>query len=146
MLTTAFGVNPECRCDHAPLRIRPLRHDPAIRTPAQILRRGESLSVPGKTFVRALVCSGCGARRKVLRLESRLSTRQRTCARCGKVMLAPGFDQLDRLDAATPDLDAAWLHRPLASLGVAAGEVLRISSRKNDRYLAVHNQQENRHA
>jgi len=137
LFVTAIGVNRQCRCEHDPWRIVGLRQSPARLTLGQALRQGQALSVPGKTFARALVCSACGARRELLRLERRLTRRQLTCSRCGAAMVAPGFDQLDRLDAAWPGPSSPWLRRPLAALGIVEGDVLRLSTSQGDRHLQV---------
>jgi molybdopterin/thiamine biosynthesis adenylyltransferase len=135
--TTEIALNGQCRCDHDPWRIASLKQSPARFTLGEALRLGQALSVPGKAFIGALVCRDCGARRKTLRLAGRLTRRQLTCARCGAGMVAPGFDQLGRLDLASLGNDSKWLGSPLARLGIVEGDIVRIHAAKGDRHYEI---------
>jgi molybdopterin/thiamine biosynthesis adenylyltransferase len=137
LFVTAIGPNRHCRCDHVPWRLTTLKPSPERFTLGEALRLGQTLSVPGKTFVRALVCRDCGARRKLLRLEGRFSRRQLTCSRCDASMIAPGFDQLDRLDVNSLDAESPWLRRPLAALGIVEGDILSLGTTKGERHFEV---------
>jgi molybdopterin/thiamine biosynthesis adenylyltransferase len=137
LYVTAIDRNRQCRCDHAPWLIAAARHSPAKLSAGMLLKRGQAISVPGKTFISALVCRECGARRKVLRLLGRLAARQLSCSRCGAGMVAPGFDQLDRLDVASLGADSPWLTCPLTRLGIVAGDILYLHARKGGRHLEM---------
>lgn len=137
MFATTIGRGRECRCDHDPWQIIPFTKNPSSITLQEMIRRGRRMSVPGKTFIRALVCQGCGARRKLLRLEGRLTARHLACSRCGTGMVAPGFDQLEWLDSGSFGAKLPELRRPLAALGLVAGDILRLRSDAGDRHLQI---------
>ena len=60
LIVTDVGINPHCLCDHEAWHITPLRQSPERYTLGQALRQGRALSLPGKAFIRTLVCTGCG--------------------------------------------------------------------------------------
>lgn len=137
MFATTIGRNRECRCDHEPWHIVPFAKEPSRITLRDMIGRDEWLSVPGKTFIRALVCRKCGTRRKLLRLEGRLTPRHVTCSRCGAGMVAPGFDQLDSLGVDSLGADSPQLNRPLSALGIADGDVIRVHGAGGDRHFQI---------
>lgn len=133
---TSLRVNPNCRCDHQGWRIKPLCVSPADFTLGEALqlvrrkiRAETALRVVGKTFVTAVACRHCGViRRKMLRLEGRLTDAQRRCRRCAGELTPVGFEQLDQLDAAElgSRAGADWASRSLASMGLNDRDVFQL--------------------
>jgi molybdopterin/thiamine biosynthesis adenylyltransferase len=129
---TRLTRNPECRFDH---EVWSISHG-QIRSPAvavaealgldsarQTERSAKALWVEGKAFVRETACLRCGYRHKTFRLQGRLRRADHRCAECGGRMVAAGFEMIDRLDDTLP---GGALGRSLASLGLRAGDVVRV--------------------
>lgn len=117
---TAFRRNRDCRFDHNTWRIEELACRPNEFTVRQALELGESIWLEGKPFLRTQTCPACGHARSLLRLGCSLRPAEWACPKCGRHMIATGFDLLERLDATLP---AAMLSRPLRAVGLRAGDV-----------------------
>ena len=129
---TSFRRNPNCRFSgHDVWNIQRLSCSLKEFTLDQALKLGPAsvggsvgLSLEGKPFVRRLACTGCGAARSLLRLECSLRDTDRTCAKCGRRMVAGGFDFLERLSRAY--VSRRELGRSLKRLGLRQGDVFTI--------------------
>ena len=129
---TAFRRNPNCRFSrHEVWDIRRLECSVKDLTLAQALglvhAAGTSggLRIEGKPFVTRMTCPDCGATRSLLRLACALRNARTRCAKCGRRMIATGFDALERLNANVVPKSA--LSRSLRSLGLRPGEVFSVS-------------------
>ncbi len=95
-----------------------------------------SLQVVGQPFVNRLTCRRCGNKRSLLRLRVSLRAASYKCSRCGSTMVAGGFDTIDRLELSA--LPQRTLGRPLKSIGVRRGDILRISAPDDEtRYVEI---------
>ena len=131
---TSFRRNPNCRFpDHSVWEIQTLDRSPKSLSLEQALKLGSdgvnngasvSFRAEGKPFVKRLVCSNCGYARSMLRLECSLTEAQTTCRRCGRRMVAAGFDLVERLQASA---HREVLSRSLGSLGLRPGEIFSVS-------------------
>lgn len=137
---TAFRRNPHCRFSgHDVWHIQRLACSARDITLAQafelepmgICNNGpHALRIEGKPFVKRLTCPSCGATRSLLRLECSLQNGQTKCGKCGRRMIASGFDLLERLDAASVHRNT--LSRSLRSLGLRPAEVFSVSGAKGE--------------
>jgi molybdopterin/thiamine biosynthesis adenylyltransferase len=135
---TSFRRNPMCRFgDHEVWSIEKLRCSLEQISIEQVLKLGPmtgngsvSLRLEGKPFVRRLTCPSCGATQPMLRLECSLRDREKTCARCGKRMIATGFDLLERLNVGS--VTQADLMRSLRSLGLRPGDVFSVGDDRRE--------------
>jgi molybdopterin/thiamine biosynthesis adenylyltransferase len=118
---TAFRRNPACRFDHACWAIGRLPCDTGGMTLAGLIGGAGAVRVAGQRFVRALSCPGCGARRERFCLERSLGSRFRGCKRCGRQMVAAGFDIAGELSG---DLPPEVLSLTLAAAGLRYGDVI----------------------
>lgn len=127
---TAIRRNPNCRfANHEVWGIETLNHSPGQLTLDQALKlapekngkRPVAIALEGKPFVKRLTCAACGKARTLLRIESSLTERQRTCRECGGRMLAAGFDLVDRLSG--DFVSREDLSRSLGSYGFRPGDV-----------------------
>jgi|GEM_PF-623503 len=86
------------------------------------------LEVIGQPFVTSLTCEKCGTRRPFLKLKASLQRGRRVqstkCTKCGREMVATGFDTVDELDV--DSLSPRTLSLSLNSIGVRRGDVLRV--------------------
>ena len=132
---TTFRRNPCCRfSSHAVWNIHRLNRSVKDLTLAQALElatvvggrnnSSPALRIEGKPFVKRLTCPGCGAARSLLRLECSLRKGQTKCAKCGRRMIAAGFDVLERLN--TSAVSENVLGRTLGSLGLRSGDVFSV--------------------
>jgi molybdopterin/thiamine biosynthesis adenylyltransferase len=132
-LVTSRRHDPNCRCPHDAWDIRAIDASPEEISLGEALELGPrgggdgapGLAVERKPFVRAMHCPTCGWRRELIRLEGRLTGRQRSCAKCGDPMTVVGFESLDRLSADV--LPPSALTRPLSRLGFLPGDIFSVA-------------------
>ncbi|HLF84580.1 MAG TPA: ThiF family adenylyltransferase [Blastocatellia bacterium] len=144
---TAFRRNPNCRFSgHDVWHIR--RLDCSVKdltlaqalelVPARISKNGPpALRIEGKPFVKRLACTNCGAVRSLLRLECSLRNNQTRCGKCGRRMIATGFDVLERLSASVVSRNV--LGRSLGSLGLRSGEVFSVGDDEGELHYELGN-------
>lgn len=84
----------------------------------------KSFQVPDSPFVSRLICDGCDHAEERWRLRVSLDVFSLACPRCTKPRAVRGFDLADRLMGG--DLPSEALTRPLADLGLRAGDVFGI--------------------
>ena len=143
---TAFRRNPCCRfSSHAVWNIHRLNRSVKDLTLAQALElatvvgvsnnRSHVLRIEGKPFVKRLTCPSCGAARSLLRLECSLREGQTKCAKCGRRMIATGFDLLERLNTSAVSGDV--LGRTLGSLGLRPGDVFSVGDGENELHYEI---------
>lgn len=139
---TSFRYNSTtCRFNHAIWKISSLRRTPQEFSIGAFLKLAHqsngsaSLAFGGQPLVKRLRCPGCGFRRQVFRLQSRLRRADRSCERCGREMLSAGFHMKTRLSRA--DLGPGDADRSLASLGLRAGDVISLSSEADERFFEL---------
>ena len=142
---TSFRRNPNCRFSgHEIWDIRSLESSVEVLTLAEALallhqeagvNSSTALRIEGKTFVTRLTCPGCAATRSLLRLECSLRRSQTGCVNCGRLMIAPGFDALERLSADVVPRSA--LSRSLSSLGLRRGEVFSVSGDQGEIHFEI---------
>ena len=138
---SALPLNPSCRCDHRRWEILPLHVNPSGTSLGRffdLVRKEHGadprcLGIYGKVFILGLTCPLCGARRRVARLQHRLSARQRTCPRCGsktgRTMIAGGDEVVERLGGETQqDLRG----RSLSSLGFRPYDIVTVWSQNRE--------------
>jgi molybdopterin/thiamine biosynthesis adenylyltransferase len=139
---TTFRRNPRCRFDHEVWSIEKVGCRPEELTLLQAFELGRrnggedgplALRVEGKTFIRKLTCPGCGQTKSLLRLDGRLSPRERTC-QCGQQMMASGFDMVERLDTGLP---RQVLTRSLRSLGFRPGDVFTVGGPSGEAHCEI---------
>jgi hypothetical protein len=131
---TTFRRNPNCRFNH---EIWNLSKQQAVSLSLSVFD-ALKLAGPGKArlafagmqVARQLACPGCGFTRRILRLESRIAPRAKTCPRCGRGLLVPGFHSLAEFDAS--ELDRAITARSLASLGMREGDIITVNDGANE--------------
>jgi molybdopterin/thiamine biosynthesis adenylyltransferase len=130
---TAFRRNHACRFgDHAPWTLIDLPSAPsklsprdlADRLPGSPGPRDCAFSIEGRSFARALTCSGCGRRRAVWRLVNLRPGGDGPCRSCGGRIVVTGVDRLDLMEGS--ELPARELDRPLGALGVRPGDIVRV--------------------
>jgi molybdopterin/thiamine biosynthesis adenylyltransferase len=137
LVVTRFLRRSECRrADHAPWSTAPLGGPRAV-TLAGLAARGAvkaSIALEGRSFRRRAVCASCGGVRESLAVHDPSRAPGR-CRRCGGTLAVGGFDLEERLelDSVAPR-DRA---RTLASLGIRAGDVLRIEREGETRRFEV---------
>jgi molybdopterin/thiamine biosynthesis adenylyltransferase len=146
---TAFRRNPCCRFSgHAVWNIQRLNRSVKDLTLAQALELApvgvskngsHALRIEGKPFVKRLTCPSCGAARSLLRLECSLRDGQTKCAKCGRRMLATGFDLVERLN--TSAVSRNVLGRTLGSLGVRAGDVFSVGDGEGELHYEIGREQ-----
>ena len=78
------------RSRHVAHRAVALRH--ARTRIADLLALAETVRVPGRRFVRRLVCPACCREKRLFRLDASLDAAVRACGACRRPMAAPGFD------------------------------------------------------
>ena len=140
-VVTSYQRNPACRiATHTP---RPVESPSATTS----LTLGEAfglahfrlgtvrLRVEGKAFARALTCSRCGARSKVLQLVTDITDVHRRCRRCGSAMSGTGFDTVESI--ALAELTSRTLDRKLAALGLRAGDIVTILDQERERHFVL---------
>jgi len=143
---TAFRRNPCCRFSgHAIWNIHRLNRSVKDVTLAQALelapavgvskKGSHALRIEGKPFVKRLTCPSCGATRSLLRLECSLHDAQTTCAKCGRRMIAKGFDLFERLN--TSAVSRNVLGRTLGSLGLRSGDVFSIGDGEGELHYEI---------
>jgi len=124
----------DCRFDHEVWKFEELGLHPkaitvgdALELGTELLAPGESarLGVEGTAFVAKLSCLNCGKTRNLLRLQNRLTPRERTCT-CGGSMIAAAFDRSEYIDEKR--LGHKALGRSLASIGFRAGDIFTVAS------------------
>jgi molybdopterin/thiamine biosynthesis adenylyltransferase len=115
LLVTTGRRNPSCLFDHRTWVIEPWYCRPDTTTVAAALSALGSLHVEGHSFVRQLVCPGCGDLLNSLRLNRPLAR----CSACDRRMVSPGFSSLELLDS-----ELAGEHRnlTLAQIGFRVGD------------------------
>jgi molybdopterin/thiamine biosynthesis adenylyltransferase len=123
---TAFRRNPRCRFDHATWSVEPLRCDLRGMRLADLTATAGGFCVPGRRFIRRLVCPACRGERRLFCLEGSLDERRLRCGSCGRAMAAPGFDAADSIDGGLP---AETLGLTLELAGVRYGEVVEAGGR-----------------
>ena len=125
-----FRRNPDCRFDHRDWQVARMPVALAECTLADLFSalagdREASIALEGHRFVEQLHCAGCGARRALgLRLALRISADQQVCC-CGGRLMVSGYSSREALSRA--DLTTADLDRPLAALGLLAGDVISVT-------------------
>ena len=145
---TALRRNPRCRRsgDHGEWRIARLDRGPAELTLGQVLELGKAagagagagdgasstLALAGRRLARKSSCMGCG---RVSRRLHAAATAARRCRRCGENLVAAGFDLADVVAAG--ELARRDLRRPLAALGVRAGDVLTVGGPGGEVHLEI---------
>lgn len=117
LVVTQCRRNPQCLFDHRTWHIEPWRCRLDSTTLGDTLRALGSVQVEGHHFVSALVCPVCGRREDALRLNRPLAH----CAGCGRRMVTPRFDTLDRLDSRLP---AAHRDLTMKQAGLHADDVI----------------------
>ena len=142
---TAFRRNPNCRFSgHEVWDIRSLESSVEDLTLAEALclshqgsgvNGSDTLRIEGKSFVTRLTCPGCGKTRSLLRLGCSLRRSHTRCAECGRAMITPGFDALERLSADVVPRSA--LSRSLRSLGLRRGEVFSVSGDQGESHFEI---------
>lgn len=141
---TTFRRNPQCRfAGHEIWRIQKLARAVNEITLAEALGLAcgdecnnacGQLRIEGKSFVTRLSCPSCGAKRSLLRLECSLRNKQTKC-RCGRTMIAAGFDALERLSEGVIPENA--LGRTLRSVGLRSGEVFSVTGVRGEFHFEV---------
>jgi hypothetical protein len=146
IFVTGYQRNPECRFDdHGVWSIERLTRGPRELTVGDALQLGSDgagehasgLRVVGSRFVRRLTCRSCGITKPLLYLEASLRIETLNCPSCGEAetMTASGFDKVESLiPSAMPDLS---LGRPLACLGLRAGDVISVGGPDNENHLEI---------
>ena len=131
---TEIARRADCRFDHEVWKIEKLGLHPkaitvsdALELNAECRLFGESarLGVEGTGFVTKLSCLNCGKSRNLLRLQNRLTPRERACT-CGRPMMAAAFDRSEYIDEKRVGRKA--LGRSLASIGFRAGDIFTLAS------------------
>jgi molybdopterin/thiamine biosynthesis adenylyltransferase len=131
--------NPRCRFDHQIWNIASAPRVWRSMTIGQILKLEGStdggkgtaaMTVDGKAFVRALVCTQCGTVKRTLRLEGRLWPSECRCAACGGERAPVGFEMVAQLDCKA--LGMKLLSRSLRAVGIKTGDVITITSRSDE--------------
>src|SRR6185437_8820103 len=79
---TSFRRNRSCRFDHATWGIEPLDRDPRSTRLADLLELAETVRVPGRHFVRRLVCTTCHRQRRLFYLDGSITAAVRRCKAC----------------------------------------------------------------
>jgi molybdopterin/thiamine biosynthesis adenylyltransferase len=129
LFLTRLVRNPKCRFDHRRWSIQRVAcrpEDITIRQALELPRGAKSpvLRVPGKVFVKRFTCPGCRKVKSGLHLRHPLRLKERICSRCGKKMVASGFDMTDELDLS--QLPRATINVRLRALGFRARDVFTI--------------------
>jgi hypothetical protein len=142
---TAFRRNPCCRFSgHVVWNIHRLNRSVKDLTLAQALELApvgaskngsHALRIEDKPFVKRLTCPSCGAARSLLRLECSLRDGQTKCAKCGRRMIATGFDLLERLN--TGAVSRNVLGRTLGSLGLRSGDVFSVGDGEGELHYEI---------
>jgi molybdopterin/thiamine biosynthesis adenylyltransferase len=125
-VVTSFRRNPRCRFDHATWRIEPLPCRTRETKVADLLELAEIVRVPGRHFVRRLVCPACCAEKRLFRLDASLGAARRRCGGCGHPMAAPGFDIVESLGR---DLPVDVRNQTLDEAGLRCGDVVHAGDR-----------------
>jgi molybdopterin/thiamine biosynthesis adenylyltransferase len=137
---TTYARNAQCRFDHLIWDIHELRC-PATLCLGDVLALESAagagappawLWVAGSHFVRALTCTACGSKKRLLRLEASLPAAEFQCSHCNGAMVAPGFDRLERLDPGR--LPSRVLERSLRSLGLRDRDVICLGGPQGERH------------
>lgn len=123
---TAFRRNERCRFDHAAWPIEPLDCRASAVRIGDLLAMAPAVRVPGQRFVRRLVCPACHDEKRLFLLAASLDADHRQCQRCGRPMIAPGFDIVESLDWNLPS-DVKNL--TLGEAGLRANDVLHAGAR-----------------
>ena len=130
---TTFRRNLNCRFNHEIWDLSKLQAVPSSLSVSDALKLtgpGRArLAFAGMQVARQLACPGCGFTRRILRLESRVAPRVKTCPRCGRELLVPGFHSLMGLDAS--EMDRSICGRSLASLGFREGDIITVGGGEN---------------
>ena len=141
---TAFRRNPNCRFSGHEVwdieRLESSIEDLTLWEALGLLHQGvgvngSELRIEGKSFVTRLTCPGCGKTRSLLRLGCSLRRSQTRCVKCGRCMITPGFDSLERLSADVVPRSA--LSRSLRSLGLRRGEVFSVSGEQGEIHFEI---------
>ncbi|MDX6613576.1 MAG: molybdopterin-synthase adenylyltransferase, partial [Blastocatellia bacterium] len=141
---TSYRRNPDCRFyGHETWRINKLRQGPRELNVGQAIEMGKvsrvnggaGLRVAGDPFVGRLTCMGCGQRRRLFRLQSRVGKGEQKCASCGQTMMAAGRDLSERLEATK--LSRTVMARSLYSLGFRPGDVFSVGSRVAEQHFEI---------
>ncbi len=163
--------NPKCRFDHKTWEIRRLGVGPREMTLEEALALGDRqgrkpkpesrqgapvLRVGSKLFLRKLVCV-CGAEKRLLKLEGRLSATQSRCRRCGGLLVPLGTSSspwltirdMDEANGETATRAAGREYRlagvitsaerrlPLARLGFRPGDVFSLCVGAHEQHWAL---------
>jgi hypothetical protein len=135
----------DCRFDHEVWQIEKLGLHPkaitvndALELNAECRLFGESarLGVEGTAFVTKLSCLNCGRSRNLLRLQNRLTPRERACT-CGRPMVGATFDRSEFIDEKS--LGRKALGRSLASIGFRAGDIVTLASSSRQAHYELEN-------
>lgn len=131
---TTFRRNPKCRFNHVACELHSFRCNPEVWLLGELMAglkreypdgNAVRFHIEGKSFARRLRCV-CGEEKAVFCLEGRMAAAERNCPRCGEQMAAVGFSMLPFLSEEI--LLPEDRKRPLATLGLAAGDMLMTKS------------------
>jgi molybdopterin/thiamine biosynthesis adenylyltransferase len=141
---TAFKRD-RCRFDHEVWQIEPVEDLPAAITLGQALgwaangssrSDGCGLRVEGQRFTTVQFCAGCGHHEPIgLGLAGRIPRARRRCPACGGTMIVRGFDMREWVGGR--GLGSQDLARPLAALGVEAGDVISVRGDAGQRHFVL---------
>jgi hypothetical protein len=126
---TTFRRNPNCRFSHEIWDLSKQQTVPSSLSVIEALKLAgpgqASLAFAGMQLARQLACPGCGYTRHILRLDSRIAPRTKTCPRCGRELLISGFHSLPKLQAS--EMEHTISARSLASLGLREGDIIKVN-------------------
>jgi molybdopterin/thiamine biosynthesis adenylyltransferase len=122
-----YQHNPECRFDHRSWSIEKLHCDLDKFNIDDALRLGDRIELDHMQFVKKLMCPGCGREHSLFYLSTALSPEARKCAACGTVMIATGFDTLERIDKRSSERIGGF---SLGKVGLRRGDVFHAGNEK----------------
>jgi molybdopterin/thiamine biosynthesis adenylyltransferase len=139
VLVNQLRRNPACWFDH---RERPILRQRAA-TLGELASVGAKLlggasvaiAVETKSWVKKVVCRGCGQSASVLVLQGRINGRLKKCPRCGDDRQPVGFSMMPRLQLAL--LTERQRKAPLSRIGLRTGDVVRLSDSEREAWIEL---------